>query len=382
MAEKNEKLATTVARGLEGVLAGESSLSFIDGQKGRLSYRGYDILELAEKATFEEVAYLLWYGSLPNRSSLDDLKAALSAERALPSGIHGLVRSAPRNTPMMEILRTSVSALSLYDPEANHPSREANLSKAVRLTARIASIVGAAHRLLNGQEPAVPRPELSHAAHILYSISGQLPDARRERVLDIALVLHADHGFNASTFAGRVAAATLSDMYSAVTASIATLKGPLHGGANVRVMEMLRRIGTVDKAETYVQEALARKERIFGFGHRVYKTEDPRATVLRRLAKNAGQAAGDSMWFDISQKLEEVVKREKGLFPNVDFYSASLYHALGLPVELFVAIFTASRVAGWTAHLLEQYADNRLIRPRSRYVGPPIGQALVPLDDR
>ena len=379
---QSEEGAGSVVKGLENVVVGTSRLSYIDGQRGRLAYRGFTIEDLAAEASYEEVAYLLWNGALPDREQLAALKSALASEGVLPSEIHGLIRSAPRTKPPMEVLRTAVSALSLHDEEASDLALEANRRKAIRLTARVAGIVAATHRLQNGKEPLAPRADLSHAGSFLYCVTGALPDARRERMFDVALVLHADHGFNASTFAARVTAATLSDIYSAVTSAVGTLMGPLHGGANEKVMKMLLEVGEPSRVERYVREALSRRERIFGFGHRVYKVEDPRATVLRELSREAGELAGDLRWHEISRKLEEVLMREKGLFPNVDFYSAPFYHSLGLPSSLFVPVFAVSRIAGWTAHLLEQYADNRLIRPRSQYLGAPIGQPWVRLEER
>ena len=371
-----------LVRGLENVIAGTQALSYIDGAGGRLAYRGIPIETLAESASFEEVAWLLWHGALPTRAELDGLRSLLASERAVPSEIHGLIRSAPREKAPMEILRSAVSALSLHDETADDLNRENLIRKAAIVTARLASLVAAIHRLQQGQEPVLPREDLSHAGNFFYAVTGSLPDARRERMMDMALILHADHGYNASTFSARVTASTLSDMYSAITAAVATLKGPLHGGANQRVMEMLESIGEPDAAQAWVKQALARGQRIFGFGHRVYKTEDPRATVLRRLSEEAGTLAGETRWYEISRRVEETVKAEKGLWPNVDFYSASFYHALGMPTSLFVPIFAVSRIAGWTAHLIEQYGENRLIRPRSQYSGPPYGAPWVPLDER
>jgi citrate synthase len=371
-----------LVRGLENVIAGTQALSFIDGQAGRLAYRGFGVDVLCENSTFEEVAWLLWHGTLPKAADLDGLKAMFASERSVPTDIHGLIRSAPRDKAPMEILRTAVSALSLHDESADDLARENLIRKAGILTARLASIVAAIHRLRQGLEPVAPREDLSHAGNFFYAVTGSLPDARRERMMDMALILHADHGYNASTFSARVTASTLSDMYSAVTAAVATLKGPLHGGANQRVMEMLEQIGEPDNAGEWVRAALARGARIFGFGHRVYKTEDPRATVLRRLSEEAGTLAGERKWHEISRNVEAAVMKEKGLHPNVDFYSASFYHSLGMPTSLFVPIFAVSRIAGWSAHLIEQYGENRLIRPRSQYVGPPIGQPWVPIDAR
>lgn len=371
----------SVRAGLEDVVVADSSICFVDGQEGRLLYRGYDIHDLARHSSFEEVVYLLWHGRLPVAAELDDLRAQLRAARELPEPVMALLRAAPRGARPMEVLRTAVSALSMFDPDAEAGGEEAWRRCAIRLTARIPSIVAAVARLRRGQGPVAPRPDLDHAANFLYMLRGQEPDPEDARVLDRVLILHADHEFNASTFAGRVTAATLSDMYSAVTSAIAALKGPLHGGANERVMAMLVEIGGPERAEAWVKAALARKERIMGFGHRVYRTMDPRAVHLKEMARRLGERTGEPHWFQIQLEIERVMREEKGLYPNVDFYAATVYHYLGIERDLFTPMFAVSRISGWTAHIMEQYAHNRLIRPRSNYVGP-LRETYVPLERR
>ena len=370
--------------GLEDVVATASAICFIDGDRGVLSYCGYDIHDLAPGATFEEVCYLLWHRRLPTRAELGDLQSQLAAARALPEPVVRLMRSLPPVNGM-DALRTVTSALAHYDPEIDDASPQAQYRKAVRLTAQIGTIVATWGRLQAGGGPIAPDPVLSQAANFLYLLTGNRPSAVATRAFDVALVLHADHELNASTFAGRVAAATLTDIYSAVVAAIGTLKGPLHGGANAEVMKMLLELGqdaTAERIEAFVRGKFARKEKIAGFGHRVYRTEDPRATHLRRMSQDLAKRAGNTAWFDISQRIEAMVKAEKKLNPNVDFYSASMYYTLGIPIDLYTPIFAVSRISGWTAHALEQYANNRLIRPRADYVGPGFPQRFVPLDQR
>lgn len=370
--------------GLEDVVATTSGICFLDGDRGVLAYRGYDIHDLARAATFEEVCWLLWHGRLPGRAELGDLQSALAAARTLPEPVIRLMRQVPR-VDAMDALRTAVSALAHHDPDAGDGSPQANWRKAVRLTAQVASIVATWGRMNAGGGPIAPDPALGHAANFLYMLTGERPGATAVRAFDVALVLHADHELNASTFAARVVAATLSDLHSAIVAAIGALKGPLHGGANADVMRMLLEIGPEagpQRAEEVVRAKLARKEKIPGFGHRVYRTEDPRATHLRRMSKALGEQAGQRAWYEMSARIEAVVKAERRLNPNVDFYSASTYYTMGIPVELFTPIFAVSRIAGWTAHVLEQYANNRLIRPRAEYTGPPWPQPFVPLDRR
>jgi citrate synthase len=373
--------ANVAKAGLEGIVAAQSSLSDVNGIEGRLIYAGYDIHDLAQHATFEEVIYLLWNLRLPTRSELDDLKEQVSRESQLPDGIQQLIRAIPKSANPMDMLRTVVSALALYDEEAGDMSSAANLRKAIRLTARFPIIVTTFQRVRNGSEPVTPRRDLSIAGNFLYTLNGAEPDDVATRTMDVAFVLHADHELNASTFAARVTAATLSDMYSAIVSAIGTLKGPLHGGANEGVIKNLVEIGSVENVEDWVLNAFANKQKIMGFGHRVYRTEDPRATHLREMSRRLGERTGESKWYDMSRKMEEVVKREKRLNANVDFYSASTYYALGIPTDLFTPIFACSRISGWTAHVLEQYANNRLIRPRAEYVGPR-DLKYTPIDQR
>ncbi len=370
-----------VIEGLEGVVAAASRICFVDGLEGRLLYQGYDIHDLAAHGTFEEVAYLLWHGELPTRPQLDALRRDLAAARALPEPVATLVAAAPRDALPIDVLRTAVSALGLHDPEARDNSRPANLRKAVRLTAQIATIVAAIDRVRTGQTPVAPDPGLGHAANFLAMLWGRRPDETSVRAVDVALILHADHELNASTFSARVTAATLSDMHSAITSALGTLKGPLHGGANEAVMRILLQIGEPSRAVPTIREMLAAGKKIPGFGHRVYKTEDPRATHLRRMSEELGRRTGQLKWFEISRAIEQFMLQEKRLHCNVDFYSASCYYALGIPLDLFTPLFAVSRISGWTAHVLEQLADNRLIRPRAEYVGPR-NRTYVPLEKR
>lgn len=370
--------------GLEDVVATTSSICFIDGARGILAYRGYDIHDLAAHATFEEVCFLLWHGHLPSRAELGDLQSQFAAARSLPDGVLRLLRSLP-STDGMDLLRTLTSALSHFDPEAQDQSLAASLRKSVRLTAQLGSLVAAIGRTDAGGGIIAPDPAMGFAASFLYMLTGRRPDALSTRALDVALVLHADHELNASTFAARVAAATLTDVHSAVVAGIGTLKGPLHGGANADVMRMLLDFGAdagAERVESAIEARLSRKEKIPGFGHRVYRTVDPRAVHLRSMARDLGRRVGEPHWFQMSERIEAVVESAKGLNPNVDFYSASTYHALGIPIALFTPVFAVSRCAGWTAHVLEQLSNNRLIRPRAEYTGPPVPQPWMPLDRR
>ena len=370
--------------GLEDIVAASSAICYLDGEHGVLAYRGYDIHDLATQATFEEVCYLLWHGRLPNRSELGEVQSQLVAARPLADGILRLMRTLPADNAM-DTLRTLVSALSHYDPDAADSSPEGRYRTSVRLTAQIGTVVATSARLAAGGGLIAPDPVLGHAANFLYMLTGNRPDALAAKALDIALVLHADHEFNASTFVARVAAATLTDVHSAITGAIGALKGPLHGGANTDVMHLLETIGedaTDQKIDDTIRAKLLRKEKIPGFGHRVYRTEDPRATHLRRMSQELGQKTGNQKWFQMSQRIEQLVKSEKNLNPNVDFYSATTYHALGIPADLFTPVFAVSRISGWTAHVLEQYAHNRLIRPRAEYIGPAYPQSYIPLDRR
>lgn len=371
----------SAAVGLRGVVAATSSIGDVDGAKGVLIYQGYDIHDLATHSTFEEVIYLLWYGRLPKSEELAGLRQTLSAFYELPSEVVALMRSFPRDAEPMDVLRTVVSALDFYDDEAHDTSREVSVRTAARLVAQIPTIVVTLERLRNGHEPIKPNPDLNIATNFLYMLKGEMPSQENARIFDRCLILHADHELNASTFTARVVAGTLADIYGAVTAAIAALSGPLHGGANTNVMKTLLAIGEVDRAEQYVKDALATKKKIMGFGHAVYRTEDPRATHLRRFSKEVGERAGDCKWYEISRRLEEVMMREKGMYPNVDFFSASTYYMMGIPLDLFTPIFAVSRISGWTGHILEQYADNKLIRPRAEYVGPR-GLKYIPIEAR
>jgi len=365
-------MSTAVAtKGLEGIVATTSSICWIDGDAGVLSYRGIDIHELANKSTFEETTYLLWNGRLPNATELAAFTHELAAARELHPSIINLIKSVPASASPMEVLRTAVSLASIYDADEKDCTHAGNLRKAFRLTAQIAMIVAIFDRIRKGKSIVEADKSLSHAANFLYMLNGEKPSDTATRAFDIALILHADHELNASTFAARVIAATLSDMHSAITGAIGALKGPLHGGANEATMKLLYAIDEAgaDPVE-YVRQMFIAKQKISGFGHRVYHTEDPRATHLRRMSQELGKAAGNTKWFDISQKIETFVKSEKKLNANVDFYSASTYTTLGIDIDLFTPIFAISRMAGWAAHVLEQHDDNRLIRPRAEYTGP------------
>ena len=377
-------LTTTHApKGLEDVVAATSKICYIDGDQGVLAYRGIDIHELADHSTFEETCYLLWFGKLPTQEELRDLRDRLADARKLDAAIITLLRNAPRHALPMDVLRTAVSALSFYDPEEKSNDHNANVDKAIRLTAQIAMIVAAYDRIRKGQPVVDSDRSLSHAANFLLMLNGEHASQTAERALDIALILHADHELNASTFAARVTAATLSDMHSAITSAIGALKGPLHGGANEAVFAILQAIDR-SKADPidYVRGMLAHKKKVPGFGHRVYHTEDPRATHLRVMSRDLGNSSGQAKWFEMSRKIEEFVKAEKKLNANVDFYSASTYHTLGIDLDLFTPIFAVSRISGWAAHVIEQLDDNRLIRPRADYVGPEYPSPYVPLDQR
>ena len=374
---------TPASKGLEGVVATTSSICYIDGDQGVLAYRGYDIHDLASHSTFEEVCHLLWFGRLPQPGELKALTQRMAEERKLDASIIQRLQLAPKHALPMDVLRTIVSALSFYDPEANRNDHDANVTKAIRLTSQIAMTVANYDRIRKGKEVVEPDRSLSHAANFLLMLNGTAPSSTAERAFDIALILHADHELNASTFAARVTAATLSDMHSAVTSAIGTLKGPLHGGANEAVFKILKEIDThgADPVE-YVRGMLAQKKKVPGFGHRVYHTEDPRATHLRQMSRDLGHSSGDPKWFEYSRAIEEFVKAEKKLNANVDFYSASTYHTLGIEVDLFTPIFAVSRISGWTAHVIEQLDDNRLIRPRADYTGPAYPQKYVAVEKR
>ncbi|HZW93209.1 MAG TPA: citrate synthase [Candidatus Eremiobacteraceae bacterium] len=370
-------------KGLEGIVATNSGICYIDGDRGVLAYRGIDIHELAEHSTFEETCYLLWFGHLPNRNDLKDLQQRLAQERHLDPAILQFLRDVPKTALPMDVLRTAVSALAFYDADEKSNDHEANVRKAIRLTSQIAMIVAAYDRTRKGKPVVEADRSLSHAANFLLQLNGSKPSSTAERALDTALILHADHELNASTFAARVTAATLSDMHSAITSAIGALKGPLHGGANEAVFRILEAIDRKksDPVE-HVREMLAQKKKVPGFGHRVYHTEDPRATHLRIMSRDLGRSSGQSQWYEMSEKIEKFVKAEKKLNANVDFYSASTYHVLGIDEDLFTPVFAVSRISGWAAHVIEQLDDNRLIRPRAEYFGPDYPNRYVEMENR
>ncbi|HZP03717.1 MAG TPA: citrate synthase [Terracidiphilus sp.] len=372
-----------VGKGLEGIVAANSGICWIDGDAGVLSYRGIDIHELAQHSTFEETTFLLWNGFLPNQSALRDFRSQLAAARQLSPKVIELMRGFPTTATPMEVLRTTVSALSFYDADEKDNTHDANVRKAYHLTSQIAMIVAIYDRIRKGKEIVPPDHSLSHAGNFLWMLNGEKPSETATRTLDIALILHADHELNASTFAARVIAATLSDIHSAITGAIGALKGPLHGGANEGVMRLLL---TIDKAGAdpveYVKNMLEAKQKISGFGHRVYKTEDPRATHLRRMSEQLGKDAGQPKWYEMSRSIELFINKEKKLNANVDFYSASTYTTLGIDIDLFTPIFAVSRIAGWTAHVIEQLDDNRLIRPRADYIGPAYPTPWIAVEKR
>jgi 2-methylcitrate synthase len=377
-------MSTAVAgKGLEGIVAANSGICWIDGEAGVLAYRGIDIHELAENSTFEETTYLLWNGRLPSKPALREFQSQLALARNLDPRIIDLLRSIPASATPMEVLRTAVSALSFYDADEKDNSHDANVRKSYNLTAQIAMIVAIYDRLRKGLEIVPPDRTLNHAANFLWMLTGEKPSETATRTLDVALILHADHELNASTFAARVIAATLSDIHSAITGAIGALKGPLHGGANEAVMHLLHSIDKagIDPIE-HVKGMLAAKQKISGFGHRVYKTEDPRATHLRRMSEQLGKDSGKPKWYEMSRAIELYVNKEKKLNANVDFYSASTYSTLGIDIDLFTPIFAVSRIAGWTAHVIEQLDDNRLIRPRAEYMGPEYPTHWVGVDER
>jgi citrate synthase len=374
---------SSMKAGLEDVVVSTSEICFIDGREGRLLYRGYDVDDLVERSSFEEVVYLLWHGALPTKKELDAHVKTLSstATRKLAPKMISILKALPKKTTPMEVLRTGVSALSAFDPDANDNSAPATLRKAVRVTGQMPTLVAAWERIRRGKAPVAPNPRLNLAANFLYMMSGKKPTDLAAKTFDVALILHADHEFNASTFAARVTAATLSDLHSAIVSGIGALKGPLHGGANEQVMLMVEQIKSPAKAEAFIRKALADKARVMGFGHRVYRVEDPRAKHLRRLATELGEQAGDTSYVQILDTVAKVVREEKKIFPNVDLYSGAAYKSMGIPTDQFTPIFAMSRVAGWAAHVIEQHTHNRLIRPRAEYTGPS-RTAYVPLDRR
>ena len=371
------------SRGLEGVVANATRLSDVIGDRGQLIYCGYDINELAGKVSYEEVVYLLWNNKLPNRKELERCVNQLRSQRNLPEGVVDFIKAAPKNAAPMDVIRTSVSMLGLYDPNIRKEATvEIGKQRARSITAKIGGIAAYFHRARNGQPLPPVREDLSEAAHFLYLMTGEPPSKEAADTLDVAFVLHADHGMNASTFSARVTISTLSDMYSAITSAIGTLKGPLHGGANEEVIHMLQEIGSEGKVDAYIDEQLAQKKKIMGIGHRVYKTLDPRAPHLRAMAIKLSEQIGEPKWIRMSQRIAELMKQKKNLNANVDFYSATVYYSLGIPTDLFTPVFAIARTAGWTAHVLEQLEDNRLYRPLSEYVGEPAGKKVVPIDER
>jgi citrate synthase len=373
--------AAEFSKGLDGVIAAQTRLSKVMGDEGKLYYCGYSIQDLAANATFEEVCYLLWNLRLPNATELAALKKELSSLREVPRPVLDLLKGFPRDAHPMVALRSAVSALGAFDPDGDDMSPEANRRKAKRLVAQCATIVAAWDHIRAGKTPPKPDPKLSHAANFLSMLFGKKPSAEDERIFDVALVLHADHDMNASTFAARVTCATLSDMYSAITSAVGALKGPLHGGANQQVMETLLKLGEVANVEPYVKQQLAKKEKVAGFGHRVYRTTDPRAPLLAGFSATLAKRSGENRWYEMSKKLEDVMVQEKNLYPNVDLWSASVFYMMKIPVDLFSAIFAVSRVAGWSAHVLEQLADNRLMRPRAEFLGE-LGRKWTPIENR
>ncbi len=383
MADTSTPDAPARTRGLAGVIALDTSICYIDGQAGELLYRGYEIDDLARNASFEEVAYLLWHGDLPTQAQLDALHAQLRAERALrPEVIDHLRHHTPDDANPMAALRTAVSMMAAYDDEADAMTPEANYRIAVRLTAKMPTLLAAFDRIRKGKDPIAPRGEGSTASEFLYMLNGEAPGPSAERIFDAALVLQAEHDLNASTFAARVIGSTLADMYSAITGAIGALKGPLHGGANIEVMRMLLEIdASGEDTGAYVRRKFAAKEKVMGLGHRVYRTLDPRAAILRDLLEDLSQEKGDMKWYDMSVAIMDAAKEQKNLNPNVDFFSASVFHLLGIETDLYTPIFAVSRITGWTAHLLEQYADNALIRPSSEYVGER-GRTITPIAER
>jgi citrate synthase len=370
------------AKGLEGIVANSTSLSDVLGQEGILIYAGYDINEIAGNASFEETVHLLWHGELPNSAQLDALCNKLRASRELPQPVVDFLRNAPKNAGPMDVIRTAVSMLGLYDSNPKDESPDANYNRAISITAKISVITAYFHRARNGQDLPPVRTDLGEAAHFLYLINGTEPTVEAARTLDVAYVLHADHGMNASTFSARVTIATLSDMYSAITSAIGTLKGPLHGGANEGVIHMLKEIGSEDKVDAWGETQLEQKKKIMGIGHRVYKVLDPRAPRLREMAIILSNQLGEPKWIRMSERIASIMKERKGLNANVDFYSATVYYSMGIPTDLFTPVFAIARTAGWTGHVMEQLADNRLYRPLSEYTGPAVGKKFQPIDGR
>jgi citrate synthase len=379
---KDSTAATTAASaGLRGVVAASSSIGDVNGEQGILIYQGYNIHDLAEHSTFEEVVYLLWNGRLPKKDELENLKTRFRENYEVPTEVLEMMKTFPKDANPMDVLRTAVSALGFYDRESHKTDRESAMKTAVKLTGQIGTLVAAWERIRSGKDIVAPDKSLSIAENFLYMMRGERAEADEVRIFDVALILHADHELNASTFTTRVVAGTLADMYGAVTAGVAALAGPLHGGANTNVMKMLLEIGDADKVDSWLDEALAAKKKIMGIGHAVYKTEDPRATWLRKFSRQMGEKKGEMKWFEMSQRIEKLMHEKKGMYPNVDFYSASAYYLMGIPLDQYTPIFAVSRISGWTGHILEQYANNKLIRPRAEYIGER-DLKYVPIDER
>lgn len=380
-ANKSTAAGTSSGAGLRGVVAAQSTMSSVNGEQGILIYQGYNIHDLAENSNFEETVFLLWNGRLPKRDELDRLKSDLRSNYPVREEVLDMMKTFPRDSKPMDVLRTAVSALSFFDQDGKEATVESGKKAAVKLTAQFPTIVAAWERIRNGREPVAPDENLDIAANFLYMMRGEKPSEEEARLLDICLILHADHGFNASTFTTRVISGTKADMYGAITGGLAALAGPLHGGANTEVMKALKEIGDTDNVESWLDNKLANKEKVMGIGHAVYKTEDPRATWLRKFSEQIGEQKGEKKWFEISRKLENLMKEKKGLNPNVDFYSASTYYMMGIPLDLYTPIFAISRVSGWTGHVLEQFANNKLIRPRAEYVGER-DRSYTPIEER
>jgi citrate synthase len=361
--------STAATAGLRGVVAAQSAIGDVNGEQGILIYQGYDIHDLAEHSTFEEVVFLLWNGRLPNRDELTDLKAKFQANYEIPSEVVAMMQTFPKDADPMDVLRTAVSSLDFYDKAGHGTDRENAINTAIKLTAQMGTIVTAWERIRTDQAIVSPDKSLTIAENFLYMLRGERAADDEAHIFDVALILHADHELNASTFTTRVVAGTLADMYGAVTAGIAALAGPLHGGANTNVMKMLKEIGSEDKIDQWLDQALSEKRKIMGIGHAVYKTEDPRATWLRKFSKQLGEKKGDLSWYNMSEKIEKAMLEKKGMYPNVDFYSASAYYLMDIPLDQYTPIFAVSRISGWTGHILEQYGNNKLIRPRAEYIG-------------
>jgi citrate synthase len=369
MENKETAAATSASAGLRGVVAAQSSIGDVNGEEGKLIYQGYDIHDLATNSNFEEVVFLLWNSRMPNQAELDELNAKIRANYSIPSELVAAMKTFPKDADPMDVLRTAVSMLDFYDEGAHDTTREGAMTSCIKLTAQMPTIVAAWENIRSGKDIVEPKSDVNIATNFLYMMSGKMPSAEESRMMDICLILHADHELNASTFTTRVIAGTLADVYGAVTGGIAALSGPLHGGANTNVMKMLLKIGSIENVEPWLDNALENKQKVMGIGHAVYKVEDPRATWLRRFSKELGEKRGETKWFEMSEKLEKLMFEKKGMYPNVDFYSASTYYMMNIPLDQYTPIFAISRISGWTGHILEQYSNNKLIRPRAEYIG-------------